>query len=254
MWNKLQTDKYEGMLSETTVVKGFNDEPIHAYLSRPLGEGPYPGLVLIPHMPGWDEFNREIARRFSYHGFVTICPNIYERYGHGTPDEVSAKARESGGVPDESVLKDCAGMVEYLKALPYSNNKVGIIGMCSGGRHAFLAGCRLDGIDAVADCWGGGVVMSDEELSESRPAAPIDFTKDLKCPLIGVFGNDDTAPSKEQVDLHEEALKKYGKDYRFYRYDDAGHAFWNYTRTAYRAEQAMDSFEKVLKFFKEKLA
>ena len=253
MWNQLQTDEYEGMLAETVTVKGCDGENIRAYMSRPLGNGSYPGIILIPHMPGWDELNREVARRFTQHGYIAICPNIYERFGHGLPGDISNKAREAGGVPDDSVMGDCEGALQYLNALPYSNGRAGIIGMCSGGRHAFLAACRVNGFNAAVDCWGGGVVMSKDELSSARPVAPIDLTKDLSCPLLGIFGNDDRSPTPEQVDLHEAELKKYNKAYQFHRYDGAGHAFWNYSRDAYRAVQAMDSWDKVLAFFDEHL-
>jgi carboxymethylenebutenolidase len=64
--------------------------------------------------------------------------------------------------------------------------------------------------------------MAKEDLSEARPVAPIDYTASLSSPLLGLFGNDDTHPSPTQVDLHEAALQRHGKEYEFYRYDDAG--------------------------------
>jgi carboxymethylenebutenolidase len=253
MWNQLQTDAYEGMIAETITMPGNDGDRIHAYLSRPLGSGPYPGIILIPHMPGWDELNRETARRFSQHGYVTLCPNIYERFGHGTPADVAAKARQEGGVPDASVMGDSEGALQHLNSLPYSNGKVGVIGMCSGGRHSFLAACKVKGLNAAVDCWGGRVVMSKEELSPNQPVAPIDLTADLGCPLLGIFGNDDKFPTPEQVNQHEEELKKHGKNYQFFRYDGAGHAFWSYNGEAYRPVQAMDSWEKVFSFFEQHL-
>ena len=253
MWNQLQTDAYEGMLAETVTIQGRDGKRVHSYLSRPLGQGPYPGVIIIPHMPGWDELNREVARRFTQHGYIAVCPNIYERFGHGHPSDISNKAREAGGVPDDCVMGDCEGALDYLNALPYSNGRAGVIGMCSGGRHAFMAGCRVKGLNAAVDCWGGGVVMGREELSPARPVAPIELTKDLGCPLMGIFGMDDMSPSPEQVDLHEEELKKHGKEYRFHRYDGAGHAFWNYGREAYRPVQAMDAWDKVFAFFDKHL-
>ena len=251
MWNTIRTDAYEGMLAETVTMDGYNGDKIHAYFSRPLRDGPYPGIILIPHMPGWDELNREVARRFTHHGYLVICPNIYERFGHGLPGEIATKAREAGGVPDDSVIGDCEGALSYL--IPQSNGKIGVIGMCSGGRHAFLAGCRMKGLDAAVDCWGGGVVMSSNDLSPARPIAPIDLTAQLSCPLLGIFGNDDQSPTPEQVNQHEEELKKHSKNYSFHRYDGAGHAFWYYDRDAYRPTQAMDSWEKVFPFFEEHL-
>jgi carboxymethylenebutenolidase len=253
MWNQLQTDAYEGMIAETITMPGNAGHRIHAYLSRPLGSGPYPGIILIPHMPGWDEVNREIARRFTQHGYVTLCPNIYERFGHGTPADIAGKAREKGGVPDASVIGDCEGALQTLNSLPYSNGKVGVIGMCSGGRHTFLAACKVKGLNAAVDCWGGRVIMSKEELSPNQPVAPIDLTADLGCPLLGIFGNDDKFPTPEQVNQHEDELKKHGKNYQFFRYDGAGHAFWSHDREAYRPVQAMDSWEKVFSFFEQHL-
>lgn len=247
IWNDLNTGEYEGMLAETVVMAGHNGDLIHAYLARPLGEGPFPGIVVIPHLPGWDEFFREITRRFAQHGYVTICPDIYCRFGHGLSPEIAAKAREAGGVPDDSVVGDCEGARDYLRALPYSSGKVGLIGTCSGGRHSFMVACKTTGFDAAVDCWGGRVVQ--DELTAACPVAPIDMTEDLSCPLLGLFGNDDMSPSPEQVDLHEAELKKYHKDYTFHRYDGAGHGFWYYHTERYRPVQAMDAWEKAFEFF-----
>ncbi|MCL1848539.1 MAG: dienelactone hydrolase family protein [Clostridiales bacterium] len=250
MWNQWRTDEYNGMLAEMVTMKGYQGDRIHAYFARPLGDGPYPGVILIPHMPGWDEINFEIARRFAHHGYMAICPNIYERAGHGLPAEISAKSREVGAAPDVSVMGDCEGALDYLTGMPMTNGKVGVIGMCSGGRHAFLAGCRVKGLSAAVDCWGGGVAIAREDpTAATPPVAAIAETGQLGCPLLGIFGNDDKSPPPDQVDMHEAALKEHGKEYEFHRYDGAGHGFWSYDREAYRPVQTMDSWEKVLAFF-----
>ena len=51
----------------------------------------------------------------------------------------------------------------------------------------------------------------------------------------------------------EAKLKQLGKNYEFHRYDKAGHAFFNYARVAYRAEQAADGWAKVFAFYKKHL-
>ncbi len=253
MWNSFNTGAYDGMIAETICIPGYNGDTIHAYYSRPIGDGPFPGIVLIPHMPGWDEWCRETARRFTAHGYSVMCPNIYERVGHGTPTEVSAKNREQGGVHDDSVMGDTAASLGFLKNQANANGKTGVIGMCSGGRHTFLAACTVEGVDAAVDCWGGGVVCPPEQLTPSRPVAPIDYAEQLQCPLLGIFGNDDFNPTPEDVNKLEEVLKELGKDYDFHRYDGAGHGFWYYDKPMYRQEQAMDSFNKVIAFFDKHL-
>ncbi len=247
------TDQYEGMLAETVVQPGYHADMINAYFARPLGSGPFPAMVLVHHLPGWDEFHRETARRLAANGYVTICPNLYFREGHGLPEDIGAKVRGSGGIADEQVIGDIGAAVEILKSLPYVNSKVGIMGMCSGGRHAYLCACRIPGFSAVVDCWGGRVVMAPEELTSKQPVAPLDYTKDLTIPLLGIFGNEDHGPTPEQVNQHEALLKQLGKEYEFYRYDGAGHGFFYYHRPSYRQEQAADGWQKVFAFLSKHL-
>jgi carboxymethylenebutenolidase len=254
MWNEQQTDANEGMTAEMITIKGYQGDDVHAYVVRPNGPGPYPGMVLAHHMPGWDEFSRETARRFADHGYAVICPDLFDRFGHGSPVDVAAKARGEGGVADDSVVGDCQSALDYLKALPNSNGKAGILGCCSGGRHAYLAACRGQGFDAIVDCWGGNVVMAADRLTPNQPVAPIEYTKDLPCPILGLFGNDDQNPPPDQVNTMEEELKKNGKTYEFHRYDGAGHGFWYYDRPAYKQEQAMDSWNKTFDFLAKHLA
>ena len=247
------TNMQEGMVAETVNVQGHKGDTINAYYARPSGSGPHPGMVIIHHAPGWDEWYRECARRFAHHGYATISPNLYFREGHGTPEDVGAKVRAAGGVPDDQVLGDLEGSLKFLRSQSHVGKKVGVFGTCSGGRHGFLAACRLKGFDALVECWGGGVVMKQDELTPKRPVAPIDYTKDLSCPMIGLFGNDDKSPSPEQVNQHEAELKKYDKNYEFHRYDGAGHGFFYYDRPAYRQEQAVDGWKKIFVFLEKNL-
>jgi carboxymethylenebutenolidase len=254
MWNSFNTGAPDGMTASVVSIKGANGDEIHAYTARPEGKGPFPGVVLIHHMPGWDELYREFTRRFAQHGYNAICPDLYCRAGHGRPDEVTAKVRADGGVPDAQVAADMAAGLGWLNALPTTTGKVGIIGSCSGGRHAVMTASTVKGFDAVADLWGGGVVMQSSDLTPKRPVAPIDMTANLSGPLLGIFGNDDKSPTPDQVDQHEAALKKAGKDYEFHRYDGAGHGFFYYDRPSYRTEQAVDAWGKVWAFFAKHLA
>ena len=249
-----ETNMYEGMLAETITRAGANGDTINAYFARPLGPGPFPGVVAIHHLPGWDEWYREATRRLAHHGYATISPNLYAREGHGTPEDVAAKVRAAGGVPDDQVVGDCEASMRYLRSQPYHNGKVGIWGTCSGGRHAFLTACRAKGFDAVVECWGGRVVMGKDDLTPKQPVAPIDYTKDLSCPILGLFGEEDKSPSPEQVAKHEEELKKHKKNYEFHMYPKAGHGFFYYDRPAYRQEQAVDGWKKLFDFFGKHLA
>lgn len=253
MWNSFSTAGPVSVTAQITTYPGGGGDEIHAYVARPGGDGPLPGVVLVHHMPGWDEFYQEFAERLARHGYEVICPDLYCRFGHGTPDDVCAKARSEGWVRDDSVVADAAAALAWLKSRPTHNGRVGIVGTCSGGRHALLVASLVRGFDAVIDQWGGGVVMAPHDATPARPVAPIEYTGQLAAPLLGLFGNDDQSPSPEQVDIHEEALKAAAKDYEFHRYDGAGHGFTYYHTPMYRPEQAMDAWSKILGFFADKL-
>src|ERR1700690_3643630 len=87
---------YRGMTCENVTINGDKGTPITAYVARPAGPGPFPGVVLIHHLPGWSELYIETTRRFAHHGYLAICANLYEREGGGSggnPDHRAAQAR-----------------------------------------------------------------------------------------------------------------------------------------------------------------
>jgi carboxymethylenebutenolidase len=246
--------RYEGMLAETVSMAGHGGDQIAAYLARPLGPGPFPGVVVIHHMPGWDEATKEITRTFAAHGYNAICPHLHFREGpDASPDDAAAASRAAGGVPDERFLGDMAGAIALLRALPTANGKVGCIGYCSGGRQAFLTACSLP-VDAAVDCYGAFVVGTPPEGMPLKVTPIIDKAKDLGCPLLGLFGNDDQFPSPADVDEIERVLEEHGKTFEFHRYDGAGHAFFAVDRPSYRPEAAVDGWQHIWSWFGRHLA
>jgi carboxymethylenebutenolidase len=239
---------YEGLIGETITMRGHGGQAIEAYLARPLGVAQAPGVVVIHHMPGWDEWTKEVTRKLAQHGYAALAPHLFSRLGPGAWHELAGAARAAGGMPDEQVVGDIGAAAQFLREQPLSNGKVGVIGFCSGGRQAYMMACKLD-IDAAVDCWGGRVIAKPEELNERQPVSVIDMTPSMRCPLLGIFGNDDASPDPDQVNRTEEILRAHGKDYEFHRYDGAGHGFFATDRANYRPEQAVDGWNKVFAFF-----
>jgi len=240
---------YDGMLAETITITGHRGERIPAYLARPLGPGPFPGVVVIHHMPGYDPPTLGIARDFAAAGFAAICPNLHHRYAPGAPHgEAAAATREAGGVPDDQCVADVAAAADVVRALPNANGKVGVIGYCSGGRQAYVVACSIE-LDAAVDCYGGRVVASGDELTPAQPVAAIDMTPGLGCPLLGLFGAEDRNPSPEMVATIEGALRANGKNFEFHSYEGAGHAFFTVDRPNYNVAAAVDGWQKILDFF-----
>ena len=245
----------QGMTAEHIWVEGHNGDRINAYLARPMGPGPFPAVHLFHHMPGWDEASKEMARKFAHNGFIAIMPNLHYRQGHDDPVANSNSIREAGGMPDDRTLGDAAGAISYLQHLSNYNGKVGIIGFCSGGRQVFLAACKLAGIDAAVDCWGGGVTPRDSEPpTEAMPHAPIEFVANLSCPMLGIFGADDARPTVEEVAATDAAIKAAGKSWEYEIYPNAGHGFVAVDRPSYAVEASNAAWPRIFDFYRQHLS
>lgn len=231
----------DGMLAETIAIPGHGGDEIEAYVARPTApaNGTRPSVLVLHHMPGYDRATKEITRTFGVYGYAALMPNLFHRYAPGAkPADAAAAARDAGGVPDEQLLGDAQGAIDWLRARPESNGKVGVIGYCSGGRQTFLVACTLD-VDAAVDCYGGG--------------ADVTLAPNLRCPLLGLFGADDQRPSVEDVEAMRAALTAHGKTFDFHVYEGAGHAFFSVDRPSYRVEAAKDGWKQIWAFFGREL-
>jgi carboxymethylenebutenolidase len=246
----------EALLAEDVRITGHGGDEVQAYLARPLapdavGHG---AVVVIHHMPGFDWATKELTRRFAANGYLAICPNLYFREAPGAAsDDAAATVRAAGGVPDERLVGDVAGAAAYLRALPESNGKVGVIGHCSGGRHAFLAACHLD-LDAAVDCYGAFVVGDPPPGHPVKISSLLPIADRLSCPLLGLFGAEDKYPSPDQTAELEAALTALGKPFEFHTYADAGHAFFAVDRPGYRVAAATDGWQRIFDFFGRNLS
>jgi carboxymethylenebutenolidase len=236
------------LIADTITLTGHNGDEIEAYLAQPTDVEKVGSIVVIHHMPGYDDETKEICRHFAAQGYNALMPNLYSREAPGaSPDDAAATVRAAGGVPDDRLVGDVNAAMLRLKSLPTSNGKVASIGHCSGGRQSFLAGCRLP-LDAVIDCYGAFVSVDPPPDRPFTMKAVIGEAPNLSGPLLGLFGADDQFPSPEQNEALDEALTKAGKEHEFHTYDGAGHAFFWVSRPSYRPETAVEAWGEIFNF------
>ena len=239
----------DALTAETTRIAGHGGVQIPAYLAQPLGEGPFGGVVVIHHMPGWDRWSKEVTRTFAAAGYLAICPNLHFRAGQdASPEDAAAATRAAGGVPDDQLVGDVDGAARHLRSLPSSNRKLGVIGYCSGGRQSFLAACRLP-FEAAVDCYGAFVVGTPPPEMPMTVTPVIGLAGDLSCPLLGLFGAEDRFPSPEHVAELDAELTRLGKTHEFHSYEGAGHAFFCVDRPSYRVEAALDGWARIWEWY-----
>ena len=51
--------------AETVHFEGHGNDQVEAYVARPLVDSGVGGVVVVHHLPGYDESTKEITRRFA---------------------------------------------------------------------------------------------------------------------------------------------------------------------------------------------
>ena len=219
-WDKLQVDSSE-MLGYTTV---------------PPGEGLFPGVLICMHAPGVDGFIQGITNRLADAGFASIAPDLYHRQTEPEQNPLKRMAK----LRDSEVLRDLDTASVLLRSLPeVSPGRTGVIGFCMGGRLAYLAAAQDAALRASVVFYGGNI-----QVPWGEEPAPFDLTERIACPVLGLFGEDDTNPSPDDVAKLDSELSRFGKPHEFKSYPGAGHAFMNADRPSYVAEAAEDAWQR----------
>lgn len=238
--------------ASTIEITGDGGDRIEAYFADPVVDRAG-GVVVIHHLPGYDEATKEITRRFAANGYLAICLNLYSREAPGaSPDDAAATVRAKGGVPDSRLVGDVGGAAAFLRSRPNSNGKVGVIGYCSGGRQSVLAACSLD-LQAAVDCYGACVVIDAPKEFPLKITSLVDKLPDLRCPLLGLFGAEDGYPSPDQTETLAKILAEHGKSFTHHTYPGAGHAFFATDRPSYRPEVAKEAWGEIWSFYGQHL-
>jgi carboxymethylenebutenolidase len=104
------------------------------------------------------------------------------------------------------------------------------------------------------DCYGAYVLLDAPADFPLRMTSLRERLPNLRAPLLGLFGNDDTYPAPAEVDELDKLLTGLGKGHEFHRYDGAGHAFFAVDRPSYRVEAALDGYRRIRSFFQRHLS
>jgi carboxymethylenebutenolidase len=203
------------------------------------------GVLVAQHGFGVDGFIQDVVHRLFRRGYVAAAPELFHRQPAGVTDNQTRVAM----LNDDEIVADMTATLAHIKALPGCTvGPVGVTGFCMGGRVAYLAAAAMPEL-AVAGVFYGGNIMKPWGV----PRSPLERTAEIRCPILGCFGNDDVNPSPADVDAIAAELTRLGKPHEFHRYSGAGHAFQMFLDGRYRARQARASWGELLAVFAEHL-
>ena len=228
-------------------VTGCNGDPVPAYVARPSDDGPHPGLLLVHGIHGYEEHMKDMARRYAALGYAAIVPALYSRDGFLAVVEHSDLdlARDAlNARSNAQTIGDLQGGLDFLRASPHVGQRIGLVGFCSGGRLGLVFASSGVSVDVFVNFYPNGLFQP----TGVNPTPPGELASGLGCPMLGLFGDDDTNPSPGDVTRLREVLERTGRTLEFVSYPRAGHAFMSDTRESYRPEVAQMAWGRCLEW------
>lgn len=213
---------------------------VPAYVGQPAGQAKA-GVVVIQEIFGVNSHIRSVVDGYAADGYLAIAPAIFHRVKPNvelgyTPDDMGqgmALKAATEALPAPGAMQDIQAAIRHASQA----GKVGIVGYCYGGLLAWRAACELDGLDAAAPYYGGGVTTPDE------------IARKPKVPVLAHFGDQDKHISLESV----EAFRKAHPEVEVHIYS-ADHGFNCDQRGSYDAPAAQLARSRTLEFFAKHLA
>ena len=229
-----------------------------AYVARPAGDGPFPVVVVVSEIFGVHEYIRDLCRRLAKAGYAAIAPSFFNRVEDpASLSDMSRVQQIVGAAGYEQVMGDVSATLDWASQQLWANDgRTGITGFCWGGKVVWQAVARFAAFDAGV-AWYGRLApaptATPEQVASGQPW-PVDLADDLKCPVLGLYGEADRGIPLTSVEAMRAALQRAGQtESGIHVYPGAPHAFHADYRDSYRAADAADGWAKLLAFFGERL-
>jgi carboxymethylenebutenolidase len=197
--------------SVETVTYGTGSEAVRGFLYRPIGEGPFPALVVVHGDFGLTDWVKETARRLATEGYLTLVVDLY--YGQVVTDLLDAHIMDRG-LSEDRVRADLRAAVDYLAERSDAGKKaVGILGWGTGGGYALDAALRDRRLRAVVTCCG-------------RLTTDTALLVPLNASVLGIFGGKDEGITPPTIAQFRAVMDKAGKRIAgIHIYPACGHDF-----------------------------
>ena len=231
------------IVKEKIELKVADSTSMPAYVARPAGGGPHPGLMIFQEAFGVNSHIRQVSERFAAHGNVAVAPELFHRPAppgyEGNYNDFPSVMPHYQAVTNETAEADVRASYEWL----HSNSQVkadeiSCVGFCMGGRISFLANSVVSLRKAVS-FYGGGI-------------APglLDRAPNLGAPALLIWGGLDKHITAEHRQAVTDALDGQRKIYVNVVFSNADHAFFCDDRPAYQPIATRQAWALTLEFLR----
>jgi len=214
---------------------------MRAFVARPDGAGPHPGMLVIQEALGVNTQLRGVCERYAEIGFVAIAPDMFHRTSAGfetdkfETDKFMPLIR---ALTIDGMIADVRAAYAWLTSQPdVDRSRVAAVGFCMGGRATYLANSELP-LTAAISYYGGSIAPN-----------LLDRAAKLHGPHLFIWGGQDKGIPPEQHRAVADAVRAAGKSFIDVEFSDANHGFFNdQVADRYDADAAAESWALVTSF------
>ena len=223
------------------------DGHLPGYFARPHGPGPFPVVLVIEEVFGVHEYIQDICRRLAKLGYLAASVELYARVGN-LSDAMSMAdiGKIISRAPDATVMTDLDSLSAWAFAHGGDANRLGVTGFCRGGRAVWLYAAHSARLKAAV-AWYGPLSGPQTDI---QPQTALDIASEIKCPLLGLYGEKDPGIPPALVREAEAKAKAAGKTVEIVEYPDAAHAFHADYRPSYVQDAAEDGWRRMQAWFR----
>jgi carboxymethylenebutenolidase len=229
------------------------DGEIPAYRAAPAKGKDFPVVLVVQEIFGVHEHIKDVCRRFAKAGYLAVAPEMYARQGDVSKmtnvNEIIQNVVSK--VPDAQVMSDLDAAVAWAKKNNGNTSKLAVTGFCWGGRIVWLYAAHNPNLKAGVAWYGRLAPPPAERANPLQPKHPLELAKELKAPVLGLYGGADQGIPNDTVEQMQKALKDADKPSEIKLYPDTPHGFYADYRPSYRKEQAQDGWNLLLAWFKK---
>jgi carboxymethylenebutenolidase len=241
----IRTDTAGLTAGEVKIAVPGGDMP--TYFARPEGRTNPPVILVAQEIFGLHEHIKDVTRRLAKLGAFAVAPDYYFRKGDLTKiTEIKDLFPIVNTKTDTELFADLDATAAWAKSQGGDTGRLGIIGFCRGGRTVWRYSTHGN-LKAGVAFYG---TLKDPP-NDAMPINALASAKEVKEPVLGLYGAEDQGIPVDQVKEMEAALKAAGKTAEFKIYPGAPHGFNADYRASYRKEAADDAWAKMTAWFKK---
>jgi carboxymethylenebutenolidase len=223
------------------------DGKLPAYYAKPARKGPFPIILVNEEIFGVHEYIKDVCRRWAKLGYLAVATEYYARVGDlsAMTDVSKIMSDVILKAPDAQYMSDLDSTAAWAQHNDGSATRLGVMGFCRGGRQTWLYAAHNPRLKAAVAFYGPLLGTP----SAIQPQTALDVAGEIKCPLLGLYGGQDTSIPVDSVRQAEAKAKAAHKIVDIVIYPDAPHGFHADYRPSYHQADAEDAWKRARTWF-----